>query len=180
MLDLLLIIIFIASLMVGIKRGFVVQAIHLISFFVALLVAYIFYKPLADNFVLWIPYPGISEDTLKTLMLEAIDVDQTFYRIVAFAVIFFATKVILQVIASIFDFLTYLPVLKSVNRLLGAVLCFIEFYLITFIVLYVLALLPIPSIQGFLSGSFITGLMLEHTPLITSMFQNWWYISTQK
>ncbi len=178
MLDLILIIIFIASLMVGIKRGFVVQAIHLISFFVSLLVAYIFYKPLADNFVLWIPYPGISVDTSKALMLEAIDVDQTFYRIIAFAVIFFATKIVLQVIASIFDFLTYLPVLKSVNRLLGAVLCFIEFYLIAFIILYVLALLPLEPIQGLLNGSIITGLMLEHTPLITSMFQNWWYIYT--
>ncbi|KGR78749.1 CvpA family protein [Ureibacillus manganicus] len=179
MLDLLLIIIFIASLMVGIKRGFVVQVIHLVSYFVSLLVAYIFYRPLADNFVLWIPYPGISEDTSKTLMLEAIDVDQTFYRIIAFAIIFFATKVVLQVIASIFDFLTYLPVLKSVNRLLGAVLCFIEFYLIAFIILYVLALLPLAPIQNLLSGSFITGLMLEHTPLITSMFQNWWYIYTK-
>lgn len=178
MLDLILIIIFIASLMVGIKRGFVVQAIHLISFFVSLIVAYIFYRPLADNFVLWVPYPGISEDTSKTLMLDAIDVDQTFYRIIAFAVIFFATKIILQVIASVFDFLTYLPVLKSINRLLGAILCFIEFYLIAFIILYVLALLPLGPIQGLLSGSFITKLMLEHTPIITSMFQNWWYIYT--
>ncbi|HWL25454.1 MAG TPA: CvpA family protein [Ureibacillus sp.] len=178
MLDLILIIIFIASLMVGIKRGFVVQAIHLVSYFLSVLVAYIFYKPLADNFVLWIPYPGISEDTSKTLTLDAIDVDQTFYRIIAFAVIFFATKIVMQVIASIFDFLTYLPVLKSVNRLLGAFLCFIEFYLIAFIILYVSALLPLGPIQGLLGGSFIAGLMLEHTPLITSMFQNLWYIYT--
>ncbi|BDH62525.1 membrane protein [Lysinibacillus sp. PLM2] len=178
MLDLILIIIFIASLMVGIRRGFVVEAIHLASFFIALLVAYIFYKPLADNFVFWIPYPGISADSSTTLMLDMIDVDQTFYRIVAFAVIFFATKILLQIVATIFDFLTYLPILKSVNRLLGAALCFVEFYLVTFIVLYVLALLPIDTIQHLLGGSFISGLMLEHTPIVTSIFQNWWYIYT--
>ncbi len=178
MLDLILIIIFIASLMVGIKRGFVVEVIHLASFFVSLLVAYLFYKPLADRFVFWIPYPGISEAASKTLILDAIDVDQTFYRVIAFAVIFFVTKIVLQVIASIFDFLTYLPILKSVNRLLGAVLCFIEFYLIAFIILYVLALLPLDFIQNLLGGSIITGLILEHTPIITNMFQNWWYIYT--
>nr|WP_106780264.1 CvpA family protein [Lysinibacillus timonensis] len=176
MLDLILIIIFIASLLVGIKRGFIVEAIHLVSFFIALLVAYIFYKPLADSFVLWIPYPGISADTTTTLMLESIDVDHTFYRIIAFAVIFFTTKIVLQIVANIFNFLTYLPILKSVNRLLGAALCFVEFYVITFIVLYVLALLPIGTLQGLLNSSLITNLMLEHTPIITSVFQNWWYI----
>ena len=75
-----------------------------------------------------------------------------------------------------FDFLTYLPILSSLNYLLGAVLCFIEAYLILFIGLYVLALLPLESIQKIVDGSFITGLMLEHSPIITSMFQNWWYI----
>lgn len=176
MLDILLIIIFIASLLVGLKRGFIVQAIHLTSFFIALIVAYIYYKPLAEKFVLWVPYPGISEDTSMTLILDTLDVDRTFYRIIAFAVIFFAVKIALQILGSIFDFLTYLPILNSINRLLGAILCFIEFYFILFIAMYVLAMLPIEVIQSFLGSSIIANLMLEHTPILTGMFQDWWYI----
>lgn len=176
MLDLILILIFAASLIVGIKRGFIVQVIHLLSFFIALIVAYIYYKPLAEKFVLWIPYPSISEDTSMTLLLDTLDVDRTFYRAIAFAVIFFTVKVALQIVASIFDFLTYLPVLNSINRILGAVLSFLEFYLILFIAMYVLALLPIESIQNFIGGSIIAGLMLEHTPIVTKLFQNLWYI----
>lgn len=180
MLDLILIIIFAASLLVGIKRGFIVQVIHLASFFIALIVAYIYYKPLADKFVLWIPYPGFTENASLTLMLDSLDVDRTFYRVIAFAVIFFIVKFALHIVASIFDFLTYLPILNSINRVLGAVLSFVEFYFILFIVLYVLALLPIPSIQNLVGSSVIAGLMLEHTPIITKLFQNWWYIYTEK
>ena len=176
MLDILLLIIFAASILVGFKRGFIVQAIHLASFVIALIVAYIYYKPLAEKFVLWIPYPGITEDASMTLVLDTLDVDRTFYRIIAFAVIFFGVKIALQILGSVFDFLTYLPILNSVNRLLGAVLSFVEFYLIAFFILYVLALIPIDTIQSFMGSSLITNFMLEHTPIFTNMVQDWWYI----
>lgn len=179
MLDLILLFIFAASLIIGIKRGFIVQAIHLASFFIALIVAYIYYKPLAEKFVLWIPYPGLSEDASMTLILDTLDVDRTFYRVIAFAVIFFTVKIALQIVASLFDFLTYLPILNSINRILGAVLSFLEFYLILFIIMYIVALLPIQSVQNFIGSSIIAGLMLEHTPIITKLFQNWWYIYTK-
>ena len=176
MLDIILLIIFAASILVGLKRGFIVQAIHLVSYFAALFVAFVYYKPLAEKFVLWIPYPGITEDQSMLLVLDQLNVDQTFYRIIAFAVIFFTVKIALQILGSIFDFLTYLPILNSVNRLLGAVLCFVEFYLIVFIGMYVLALLPVGSLQNTMDGSIIAKLMLEHTPVFTDMVQNWWYI----
>lgn len=176
MLDILLIIIFAASLLVGIKRGFVVQIIHLTSFFIALIVAYIYYKPLAEKFVLWIPYPGITQDASLTLIVDKLDINETFYRVIAFAVIFFLVKLVLQIIASIFDFLTYLPILKSINRILGALLCFVEFYFVIFILLYVLALIPIEGIQQFIGNSIIASLMLEHTPIATQFFQKIWYI----
>lgn len=175
-LDIILLIIFAASLLIGMKRGFVLQAINLVGFFIALLVAYIYYKPLAEKFVLWIPYPGLQPDSSLTLVLDALDVDKTFYRIIAFAVIFFAVKLAMQIVASIFDFLTFFPVLKSVNRILGAVLCFVEFYFILFILLYVIALLPIESIQNLMGKSIIANLMLEHTPIVTQLFQKIWYI----
>ncbi|MCP1145499.1 CvpA family protein [Lysinibacillus endophyticus] len=176
MLDIILLLIFAGSLLVGLKRGFIVQAIHLSSFFIALLVAYIYYKPLAEKFVLWVPYPGITQDSSMTLILDSLDVDQTFYRIIAFAVIFFVVKLAMQILASVFDFLKYFPILNSVNRVLGAALCFVEFYFILFIIMYVLALIPISSVQNLMGSSIIANLMLEHTPILTKIVQNWWYI----
>ncbi|MEL4025763.1 CvpA family protein [Lysinibacillus endophyticus] len=176
MLDIILLLIFAGSLLVGLKRGFIVQAIHLSSFFIALLVAYIYYKPLAEKFVLWVPYPGITQDSSMTLILDSLDVDQTFYRIIAFAVIFFVVKLAMQILASVFDFLKYFPILNSVNRVLGAALCFVEFYFILFIIMYMLALIPISSVQNLMGSSIIANLMLEHTPILTKIVQNWWYI----
>lgn len=176
MLDIILLIIFAASILVGLKRGFIVQAIHLASFFVALIVAYIYYKPLAEKFVLWIPYPGVTDSSSMVLVLDSLNVDETFYRIIAFAIIFFVVKIALQILGSIFDFITYLPILNSVNRILGAILCFIEFYFLLFILMYVLALIPMGPIQDLMDGSFIANLMLEHTPIFTDMVRDWWYI----
>lgn len=176
MLDLFILVVFIISLIIGAKRGLVVQLIHIGSFLIALIVAVVYYKPLADKFVLWIPYPGFTEGSTMTLVLDSLDVDRTFYRVFAFALIFFVVKIALQILGSMFDFLTYLPVFSSLNYVLGAVLGFIEAYMLLFIGLYVIALLPIDSIQSIVDGSFITGLMLEHTPIITKLFQDWWYI----
>ncbi|WP_339288282.1 CvpA family protein [Ureibacillus sp. FSL K6-0786] len=176
MLDIILLFVFAASLLIGMKRGFIMQAINLVGFLVALIVAYIYYKPLAEKFVLWIPYPGLQPDSSLTLVLDALDVDKTFYRIIAFAVIFFVVKLAMQIVASVFDFLTFLPVLKSFNRILGALLCFVEFYFILFILLYVFALLPIDAIQKLMGSSFIANFMLEHTPIVTQLFQKLWYI----
>lgn len=176
MLDLLILVILIVGILVGGRRGFVVQAIHMFGFIIAIIVALFYYKSLAQKFLLWIPYPGFAESATSTLELIGLDVDRTFYRIIAFALIFFATKLVLQIIGSMLDFLKYLPILGSINRLLGAVLGLVECYFLLFIALYVLALLPLEGLQVRLDNSFITGLMLEHTPIISSLFQNWWYI----
>lgn len=179
MIDLLILFVLLLSIVIGIKRGFVSQLINLASFLIGLIVAIIYYKPLAQKFVLWIPYPGFTDNSTMTLVLDSLDVDRTFYRVLAFALIFFAVKFAVQIVFSMFDFLTYLPVLNSLNRVLGAVLCFIEFYLLLFIVLYVLALIPVEWIQLRMSRSILGALILEHTPVITAIFQNWWYIYTK-
>ncbi|WP_060669393.1 CvpA family protein [Oceanobacillus caeni] len=51
------------------------------------------------------------------------------------------------------DFVASIPVINSVNKLLGAVLGFIEVYLIAFIILYILALTPVETVQGWITGS---------------------------
>jgi len=175
MVDLIILIVLLAGFITGLKRGFIVQVFHLTSFIIALIVAYIYYKPLAEKFVLWIPYPGITDAGNLAIVIDRLDLDRTFYQVLAFAVIFFVVKICMQIIASIFDFIAYLPVLKSVNKLLGGVLGLVEFYLILFIALYVLVLLPIDALQVKMDRSILAGIILEHTPILTKVFQHWWY-----
>ncbi len=180
MLDIIILILLIAGFITGARRGLIVQLIHMTGFIIALIVAYLYYKPLSEKFVLWIPFPAITSDSKLTIAVENLDLDQTFYRIIAFVLIFMVVKFGLQLFASMFDFLKYLPILGFVSNIAGAILGLIEFYFILFVLLYVLALLPLDMIQGFMENSILTNWMLEHTPILSEMVKNWWYIYTEK
>lgn len=179
MLDIIILVLLIAGLVTGFKRGLIVQLIHMTGFIIALIVAYIYYKPLAEKFVLWIPYPAVDANSMLTFAMDTLDLDRTFYQLIAFAVIFFAVKFALQLVASMFDFLKFLPVLGWISKFAGAFLGFIEFYFILFVILYIMAMLPLGVLQNLVEGSVFAGLMLEHTPVLSETVKNWWYIYTK-
>lgn len=176
MLDILILLLLLAGLFVGAKRGLIVQLIHMTGFVIALFVAYTYYKPLAEKFVLWIPYPAVDSGSTLTIAIDRLDLDQTFYQLIAFALIFFVIKFALQLVASMFDFLKYLPVLGFFSKITGAILGFIEFYILLFIVLYILALLPIAPFQNLMQNSTLASYLLEHTPFLSEKVKEWWYI----
>ena len=179
MLDLLILFLLLGGLITGFRRGLIVQIIHMVGFIIALIAAYTYYQQLAEKFVLWIPYPGVTAGSKLSMSVEQLDLDETFYHLLAFVIIFLVVKFCLQLVASMFDFLKYLPVLGFVARFVGALFGFIEFYILIFLVLYLLAMVPIGFIQDLLSHSLLTKTMFEHTPLLSEMVKNWWFIYTK-
>ncbi|WP_342510865.1 CvpA family protein [Sporosarcina sp. FSL K6-1522] len=179
MLDLLILILLIGGLITGFRRGFVVQIIHMTGFITSLVIAYLYYKPLADKFVLWVPYPGVTAGSKLNLGVAQLDLDETFYRLLAFVLIFLVVKFAFQLIASMFDFLKYLPVLGFIAQLVGAVLGVIEFYIVMFFVIYLATMLPIEFIQNMLGKSLLANAMLEHTPLLSDKVKDWWFVYTK-
>lgn len=179
MLDLILLFLFLGGLITGFRRGLIVQLIHMTGFIIALIVAYIYYIPLSEKFVLWIPYPGVTAASKLSWTVEQLDLDQTFYRILAFVIIFIVVKFVLQLIASMFDFLKFLPVLGFLSRFGGALLGLIEFYILIFLVLYLLSMLPLPFIQEMIGKSLLADAIFEHTPIFSETVKKWWYIYTK-
>lgn len=176
MLDLILLVLLLAGILVGFKRGLVLQFLHMVGFVVALIVAYTYYKPLSENFVLWVPYPTVDESSRFAIAVEQLNLDETFYQLLAFALIFFVVNFLLTLIASMFDFIKYIPVLGFLSRIFGAVLGLIEAHILLFIGLYVFALLPIDGIQNQIENSGIARAILEHTPYFSEKVKEWWYI----
>lgn len=176
MIDLIILILLFAGLISGARKGLVIQLIQMVGFIISSIVAYIYYKPLAEKLVLWIPYPSVDQNTTLKFALEQLDLGQTFYQMLAFAIIFFVVKFAIQIVASLFDFLRHLPVLGGLNRILGGLLGVINAYLLIFIVLYVLALLPLNSLQKYIDQSVLTKLILEYTPIISKTFQHMWFV----
>jgi uncharacterized membrane protein required for colicin V production len=174
MLDLILLILLIGGFLIGLKRGFIMQLIHLIGFIAAYIVAYLYYDDLAPKIKLWVPYPSASGDTAVSFLLNSISLEEAYYNAIAFAILFFATKIILQILGSMLDFLAHLPILHSVNRWLGGLLGFVEIYLIVFILLYVATLVPIEAFQAYYENSWIAQGMVENTPVFSETVKEMW------
>ncbi|MEI5905562.1 CvpA family protein [Bacillus spongiae] len=179
MLDLILLIIFVISFLIGLRRGFILQLIHMTGFIVAFVIAYIYHGDLAPKLTLWIPYPALDDQSTLKMIFDTTNLDGAYYRAIAFALIFFSVKIVMQIIGSMLDFLAHFPLLKQFNSLAGAILGFLEIYLIVFILLYISALLPIGLIQTAINESFIAEMMIKHTPIFSDQFKEWWieYVS---
>ncbi len=162
------------SFFIGQRRGFILQLIHLVGFFVSLFVAYTYYGELANYIRLWIPYPQISTDSTFGLIISSFDAESVYYSGIAFAILFFGTKIALHIIGSMLDFVAHLPILRMLNRWLGSVLCMVEAYLIIFILLNVGALLPVEIVQEQLHTSAVAQYMIHHTPFLSEWLRDLW------
>ncbi|SFE69093.1 CvpA family protein [Alteribacillus iranensis] len=176
MLSLLLLLILVGSFFVGLRRGFVLQLIHFVSFFIALFVAFYFYRDVAEYLRLWLPYPQISTDgdNVISMMIEAFDMETVYYAGISFFLLFIAAKILLQIIGSMLDFVSHIPVLRTMNRWLGALFGLAETYLILFILLITAALIPIDYVQQTINESWVASLMVNHTPFLSDWLKQLW------
>lgn len=174
MVTLVLLLFLLFGFLMGLKRGFILQVFHLVGFIIAFTVAVVYYSKLATRLELWIPYPELSGDGTWAHFLQSLPLEKGFYNAIAFAIIFFAAKIILQIIASMLDFVTYLPILHSINKIGGAILGFVEVYLIMFIILYIFALTPMASVQSWINDSSLALFIVEHTPFLSEKVKILW------
>lgn len=174
MMNLILIIILIFGLFMGLKRGFILQAMHLTGYIISFIVAALYYDKLAGKLSLWIPYPDISDESLWAGFLQSMPLENAFYNAISFAIIFFAVKIIMQIIASMLDFVSAIPILGSINKLLGAALGFVEVYVLLFVVLFILALTPLTQIQNWMNDSSVAMFIVEKTPILSKKIMSLW------
>lgn len=179
MVNLIIIILLFFGLIRGSKRGFVLQTLHLVGFIVAFMIASSYYAELSTHLTLWIPYPELSGDGVFISFLKTLPLETGFYNAISFALIFFGARIVLQIIAAMLDFVAELPLLNLVNRLFGAVLGFVESYLILFILLFILALTPVASVQEWINQSSIALNIIENTPYLSEQVEKLWFVQIQ-
>ncbi len=96
MLDIAVLIILGFGFLMGLRRGFIRQLIHLTGFIIAFIAAYLYYDQLAPKLTLWVPYPNISTDSALSLVFDNVNLEDAYYRAIAFVVIFFAVKILMK------------------------------------------------------------------------------------
>lgn len=171
MLDLILVILFIMGFFIGLKRGFILQLIHFTGFIIAYIIAHMYYDELAPKLTLWIPYPNFGNSSALKLFTDSPQMEEAFYRAIAFVIIFFAAKVVLQIIGTMLDFIAHLPILRMLNVWAGGILGFCEVYLLVFMLLFIAALVPMTIIQGSLGHSILANLIVNHTPILSEQIK---------
>lgn len=175
MLNFVIIIILLSSFVIGYKRGFILQLIHLTSFFISFIIAYVYYEKLAPKLVLWVPFPQVGENIQTELLFNLANLDDVYYRGIAFLIIFFGVKISLHIIGSMLDFVANIPILKQLNIWAGGLLGFVEVYLILFLILYIVAIVPIEFVQSAINNSSLAKGIIQHTPIFSKQIFNLWF-----
>ncbi|HET7657614.1 MAG TPA: CvpA family protein [Bacillales bacterium] len=175
MLTLIIAIILLIGFIIGLRRGLIFEVVHLTGFIVAFAVAYMYFDDIAPRLRLWIPYPVSTDHVNLTFLSNALSLQDAYYNAMAFAILFFGTKILLHIIGSMLDFLADLPLLKTANRWLGGAFGFIEVYLIVFLLLYMVALVPIAFIQQSVSHSVLAQAIVHDTPVFSQQIKHLWF-----
>lgn len=175
MLTLFILIVLGFGFLMGLRRGLILQIFHLTGFIISFIIATIFFRDLAEKLSFYIPYLNLGDDEAWAVFLANMPLEEAFYNAVSFALIFFVSKIILQIIATMFDFVARLPLLKWINALFGAILGFLEVYLITFVLLFIAALIPLEKIQTILKGSSLATWIITKTPILSNQLESLWF-----
>lgn len=173
MLDIAVLVFLILGFLTGLRRGFILQLLHLTGYIIAYIIAYIYYDDLAQK-LSWIPYPNFGANTTLKLLTGSSNIREAFYRAIAFIIIFFLVKIVLRFIGRTLHFIAQLPVLKQLNLWAGGILGFSEVYLIVFILLYIAALIPMAAVQNSLEHSILAGAIVNHTPILSGQIKQLW------
>jgi uncharacterized membrane protein required for colicin V production len=174
MLDFIILTLLVVGFFIGIKRGFIMQTVRLLSSIAAFIVAYMYAGKLGPKLDLWIPFPAIGDQGFLNEFVKDTTVETAYYHLIAFFIIFTGTKIILFVIGSMLDVLARIPVLKQVNSIAGGALGLVEVYLLIFVLLIIGSKLPVESIQYSMQSSYLSEIIVEKTPFISEGIKNLW------
>ncbi|WP_416151444.1 CvpA family protein [Salipaludibacillus sp. HK11] len=174
MLSFILFFILIISFFVGFRRGLILQVVHLVGLFVSLAVAYLYYQEVAHYIRLWVPFPQLSEDSSFQLLVESFNVEAVYYNGIAFVALFFISKILLQIVGSLFDFLAHLPILHFLNGWFGGILGFLEGLVVVTVLLHLAAVIQIDLVQATLQGSSFAQMIFDYTPIISDELKEIW------
>ena len=176
MLSLIIILMLLYAVYTGVRRGFVLQMVYTVGYFLVFWVAQTLSHTLGPKLSLLVPYPSATEDSYFAFFQKStgLSLDKAFYVGVAFLIVMFIGGLLVRLVGLLANSLTYLPLLKQFNKLLGGLLSLVVVYIGIFLFLYVLALVPIDGLQNTLAHSWVAKTMVLKTPILTSQITQWW------
>ncbi len=164
----------------GARRGLLLQLVHMVGYFVSFIFAMNYYEWLSEKIDLFVPYPSFTPGTTFALFTDsqALNLDEAFYNGVAFILLLISGWLITRIIGYMLTELSYIPVVKQVNQLGGAVLGFLFNYIGVFLMLFILSMVPSDSVQVIFEGNTLAHHIVEDTPFLAKKVTHLWLDET--
>ncbi|WP_020006417.1 CvpA family protein [Salinicoccus albus] len=168
-----ILILLIIGLLIGYRRGIILQSLHLLGTISAIIIAAMNYDTLSARFDLIVPYPATEETLSNPILPELNNAEYAFYDMAAFFIIFIISKIIIQLIVSAFDYLQQINVLGIGGDIAGAVFGLIEIIYIMVVLLFMAAVLPFDWIQTPINDSGLAQFFMDNTFILSDKFIEW-------
>jgi len=164
-LDAIIIIVFILGIMSGLRRGLIKSLVFLIGIVVVLVISYYIKNPLSAFF-----YNNLPFFSLKGLPIFNIILYEILAFLIIFSIVYLALRILLKITGIIEKVLNATIILGFFSKIGGAIIGFIESYIIVFLFLFLFSQ-PFFSITG-LHDSWLANKILDETPILSGSIEN--------
>lgn len=171
------IIVFLAiSFYTGYRRGLLMQAIRVIGYLVTFILANRYFESLANIVEMWVPFPSPQMNTDLALYDEATSfaITSAFYRVLTFILILLIGWLVTNFLSLLFTRVMYYEVLDQLNGIGGGIINLLIAYVVVFLILFVLSLVPIEFIQQQFVDNPLAYWIVANTPILSSFAQDAW------
>lgn len=176
MITLLLLIILAWSFYIGFSRGIFLQGFYTFGSLVSLAIAKVYYKALAEQLYIWVPYANPTEGS-HIYFFKDVDLfshDLVFYAGVAFLAVYtlaYAAIRLLGVLIHLAPLERFDSILN--NTIAGILSCLVVCFSFS-MVFTILATIPFENIQQALSGNGLIRFFIEDFPFFSSYLESLW------
>lgn len=165
-LDIIIIILFIISFLEGWKKGLLTSLVKLLSSILIFILAFLLKGPISLIFVEHLPFisfggifAGIT--SINIILYEGL---AFLLCVLVLSIVF---KILLKLTGVINKLLNATIILGLPNKLGGAIINFLRYYIIAFIIIFIVSL--IPKTSEYVLESNLSNAMLNKTPILSSM-----------
>ncbi|MFC3418338.1 CvpA family protein [Salinicoccus hispanicus] len=170
---LLILILLIIGMVIGYRRGIILQLLHLIGTISAIIISAMNYERLASRLDMVLPYPSTAQTISSSLLPEIDNAEFGFYKMAAFFMIFVVAKIVIQLIVSAFDYLQQVNAFGRTGDILGTALGLIEMIYLLVVILVMATLIPLDIVQTTIENSGLARFLMDNTFIISDKFIEW-------
>ena len=164
-LSLIIIILMILAFRYGLRRGLVLTMLNFVAYIIVLVISLLFASSLGDFLATFLP--NLNSTSTSFLTWTNVNLNQVFYRLLAFWIIAISLGLVFRFVARIINGLFKLPILSQLNSLLGGFLAGLIMYGVIFFALLLLATWPNVEVNNLVNNSYLARFILERTPLFS-------------